>query len=54
MIISKNELIEIRGGINITSTLINSLAKGIDILLEVGRSLGGSIRRMIDNNACPY
>lgn len=54
MIIEKTELLEIRGGINITSTLISSLARGMDIILEVGRSLGGAIRRMIDNNACHY
>lgn len=55
MKLDKKELIEIYGGASsISGTMINAFVKAIDILLEVGRSLGSAIRRVGDGRSCPY
>lgn len=40
------------GGTTFTSSYINAIVKGIDSLLDVGRSLGGAIRRWIEGSMC--
>ncbi len=51
--ISSKELEKIIGGdITITGTLLNAFARGIDSILEVGRSLGTAIRRVIYDEKC--
>ncbi|MDD4547899.1 MAG: hypothetical protein PHI05_04080 [Bacilli bacterium] len=52
-ILNKEELLKIEGGISISGTFINSIARGINVLLELGRSLGTSIRRSISKTLCP-
>jgi hypothetical protein len=52
-VIENKNLFEIEGGINISGTLINSFVRGINSLLEVGRSLGSAIRRVVDKSICP-
>ena len=52
MELNKNQLINIVGGINISGTLINSIVKGINAILDLGRSLGSSIRRIKSGNIC--
>ena len=49
----KEELLQIVGGINITGTLINALYKGINTIMDIGRSLGSAIRRAIGGMMCP-
>jgi len=41
-------------GAGITSTFINALSRGLNVFTDLGRYLGSSIRRMIDNNFCDY
>lgn len=53
MRLSKEELKQIHGG-DISGSLVSSMVRGITILLELGRSLGSSIRRVIDGNICFY
>ena len=50
--LNNNELMNIEGGA-ISGTLINSITRGIDTILNVGRSLGSAIRRIGSNNVCP-
>ena len=52
MIIEEKQLYYIEGGINITGTMISSLIKGIDTLLNLGRSLGTAIRRIGTGKIC--
>ena len=52
MRLSNQELIIISGGLSLSGTLINSISRGINSLLEVGRSLGTAIRRIINKNLC--
>lgn len=51
-LLTKNELKEINGGVNITATFINYAIRGINTLLELGRSLGTAIRRIRYGNIC--
>lgn len=52
MELKKCELVQIYGGANISGTLINSIVRGIEAILDLGRSLGSSIRRIGSNNIC--
>lgn len=52
--LKSNDLIKIYGGDSlISSALLNAITKGLDALLEIGRSIGSAIRRMYDKNLCP-
>jgi len=48
----EQELYEINGGISFTSNIINSIVASAKIILEIGRSLGSSIRRSTSGNMC--
>jgi len=52
MELTKQELLSIHGGINISGTFINSIVRGINSILELGRSVGTAIRRIGSNNIC--
>lgn len=45
------ELNNIYGG-GISGTVISSIVRGAEYLLDLGRSLGSSIRRFITGNLC--
>ena len=49
--LTNEELINIKGG-GITATLINSLSRLIDTLLNLGQVVGSSIRRSISKKTC--
>jgi hypothetical protein len=49
--ISCEELNNIRGGA-VSGSLINAFARGIETLLDVGRSLGNAIRRIRGRAIC--
>lgn len=54
MELSKQELFCIcGGGFSLSGTLLNSIVRGINAILELGRSLGSSIRRIQTNSVCP-
>lgn len=50
--LNKNELLEIKGGISINGTIINSFVRGVNVFLELGRSLGTAIRMLTENKTC--
>lgn len=50
--IDKKELLNVEGGSAITSGLISTLVKGAGVFLEVGRSLGSSLRRIVSSRSC--
>jgi len=50
--LNKEELLNVDGG-SISGTLISSLTRGINTLLDMGRSLGTAIRRIGSGNVCP-
>ncbi len=52
MELNKEQLLSINGGINISGNLISSFVRGINSILELGRSVGTAIRRIGSNNIC--
>lgn len=54
MKLQDEQLKTIIGGAAVSGTLINAFCKGIEIILEVGRSFGSAIRRLGDHNTCSY
>ena len=48
------ELQNIHGGLNLSAALITSLVRGVNSLLDLGRSLGTSIRRVQTGNICGF
>ncbi len=51
--LEKNQLIIIKGGLNISGTLLNSIARLMNSILDVGRSFGSGIRRIVSGKKCP-
>ena len=49
---TSKELLNVKGGADIPSTIINALVRLIDITLELGRSFGSSFRRLKDGDIC--
>lgn len=50
-ILSYEELLKIEGGA-ISGSLISSMVRGISVILDLGRSLGTAIRRLVEGNLC--
>ena len=51
-ILNDSELKNVIGGLNITGTLINSISKAIGTFLDLGRSVGTAINRIMNGNIC--
>ena len=49
--VKDSELKTIYGG-SITATFINAIVKGLSLLIELGKSLGSSIRRITSGSTC--
>ncbi len=52
-LLQNNQLIMIKGGLNISGTLLNSIARLMNSIMDAGRSLGSGIRRMVSGRKCP-
>ena len=50
--LTREEQLNIIGGINITGVLIGHLVRGASIVLDLGRSVGTAIRRITSNKLC--
>lgn len=50
--LDNNALYEIQGGINITASFITSIVRGINSILDLGRSFGTAIRRIQFGKMC--
>ncbi|MBR3362579.1 MAG: hypothetical protein IKG40_01480 [Bacilli bacterium] len=48
-----NKQLTTYGG-SVSSTMVNAIVKGISLLIDLGRSLGSTIRRVSENNICSY
>ena len=49
--LTTEELHSISGG-GISATLINSITKGINVFLDLGRTVGSGLRRIISGKMC--
>ena len=47
-----NDLINIYGGSTISGTLLNSVSRILETIMDVGRSLGTSIRMIYSGKRC--
>lgn len=52
--LTRQQLANIHGGVNISGTLINAIIKGINSFLDLGRSIGTAIRRVSTGNLCKF
>ena len=49
--LQKTELLNINGG-SISGNMINAFSKAINTILDLGRSMGTAIRRIVTGNLC--
>ncbi len=47
------ELTYIKGGAKISGTIINAAVRLFNLALDLGRTIGSSIRRTEENKVCP-
>ena len=47
-----SELKYIKGGVQISGTIINAAVRLFNLALELGRTIGSSIRRKEENRVC--
>lgn len=52
MKLTNQELVTIIGGAGISGALINAFARGLNTILDIGRSLGTAIVRIIKGKTC--
>ena len=53
MKLTNDELKMIKAGAGITASLLNSIIKGFNSFIDIGRYLGSSIRRLVGGSSCP-
>ena len=49
----KKQILIVGGSTTLSGTILNQLNKLIDILVDSGRTLGTSIRRIVEDKICP-
>ena len=49
---TNEELYKINGGATINASWLNSLARGVEVLYNLGRSFGTAIRMIIKGSQC--
>jgi hypothetical protein len=50
--LKKEELLDIRGGLAITGSLLTAFAKAVETIFNLGRSLGSSLNMIINKRKC--
>ena len=53
MRLERETLIKIEGGGLLSGTVLNAIIKGVNTILDLGRSLGTALRRINTGNVCP-
>ena len=51
--IDNEELHDINGGLSISTTFLNSITSIFKLLMDAGREIGSSIRRIHEDKICP-
>ncbi len=52
--LNEQNLIMIEGGFSLSGSMLTSIVRGISTVLDAGRSLGSSIRRIYTGNLCDF
>lgn len=50
--LSNDKLCAVVGGLSISGSIISAFTSGIKTILDVGRSFGTAIRRIVEGNLC--
>lgn len=50
--LNQQQLTLIEGGASFTAAFVTAFVRGINAIMDIGRSLGSAIRRINDNNIC--
>ena len=50
--LQKDELLNISGGASISASWLNAMSRAVTTLMDLGKSLGTSIRRSISGKIC--
>ncbi len=50
--LSNLELYEIRGGLAITGTLLSAFSKAVEVIFNLGRSLGSALNMIVNKRKC--
>ena len=50
--LNKEEMLKISGGFNWSASFLNAASRAVSTLIDLGRSLGTSIRRSISGKVC--
>lgn len=51
--LTNEQMLEIIGGASITAAFLNGLSRAITTIMDLGRTLGSSIRRGFNGKVCP-
>lgn len=51
--LNNKELLVIDGGASLSASFFNAISRTVSTVMEVGRSLGSAIRRLINGTYCP-
>lgn len=54
MIVKDNEMIKVTGGESLGATFLNYLSTAIKTVYDIGRGLGGAVRRIASGNVCRF
>ena len=54
MIVKDNEMVKVTGGESLGATFLNYLSMAIKTVYDIGRGLGGAVRRIASGNVCRF
>ena len=55
IVLNKEELMSIEGGASwYSASFLNSISRAISTLVDLGRTLGSSLRRTLNGNVCSF
>ena len=52
--LNNKKLLVIIGGANFTGSLVSALTKGINTILDLGKTLGSAVRRIVNGQICSF
>lgn len=50
--INKDEMLSVKGGAGVSSTMLNALMRTVAVMFSVGQAVGSAIRRAINGSYC--
>lgn len=50
--LNKNEMLEIKGGTNLSSSMLNAIMRAVSGMFAIGQAVGSAIRRITGKNYC--